>query len=168
MILLRVLGFPLIRIPLRADDQSAWAEARDLPPSYTLRSALVTPDQPLAHTDDPDSAFENLLESLNLAMISGNMAYYTGYSRMPKLHRDLFIRTVRAAQASRDADGEKQGIWKLDPGWNQPLTLLDEGSIGPDSGWLIWRGSCWSGETSGVRADHTSPRRCPRSGTSQR
>jgi endonuclease YncB( thermonuclease family) len=78
-----------------------------------------------------------LMRSLNVAMIKGCMAYYTGYSQMPKPHRELFIREVQAAQASRDKHDEKQGIWKLDLGWEAPLKLVDEGAIGPDSGRLI-------------------------------
>lgn len=72
-----------------------------------------------------------LKQSLNFAMIVKNMAYYTGYSRMPAAHRKLFADAADAARAG------KQGIWKLDPGWEQPVTLDDEGAIGPDSQRLI-------------------------------
>jgi endonuclease YncB( thermonuclease family) len=72
-----------------------------------------------------------LKQSLNFAMIAASMAYYTGYSRMPAAHRELFAQAAAAARAGQ------QGIWKLDPGWDQPLTLDDEGAVGPDSKRLI-------------------------------
>lgn len=85
--------------------------------------------------DKVDAAI--LKQSLNFAMIADGMAYYTGYSQMPKPHRDLFIEAVHAAQKASAEQKEKPSIWKLDKGWKTPVTLLDEGSIGPNSGRLI-------------------------------
>jgi endonuclease YncB( thermonuclease family) len=68
---------------------------------------------------------ENLLKrSLNYAMLANGMAYYTGYGRMPREHRDTFIAASNAARA------QALGIWKGAPEPTAPFTLVDEGSLG--------------------------------------
>ncbi len=90
VILLRVAGFSLIRIPLRADDEPSWAETRDLPPSYQPRAASTTSQQPLTRTDDPASAFKYLVETLNQSLATGDLERYL----------DAFVPAARSEQAA--------------------------------------------------------------------
>jgi endonuclease YncB( thermonuclease family) len=70
-----------------------------------------------------------LLQTVNLQMLAGGMAYVTVYGSTPLAHRQLLF-----AQAQKAFD-QHAGVWALDA--TRQFTLADHASIGPTGSALI-------------------------------
>jgi endonuclease YncB( thermonuclease family) len=95
------------------------------PVSYLLPGVSAEhPDGGVMQLDDA-----LLLQTVNLQMLAGGMAYVTVYSSTPPAHRQLLF-----AQAQKAFD-QHVGVWATDT--THQFTLADHASIGPQSGTLI-------------------------------
>jgi len=90
-----------------------------------LISYIVLAEQVDGLVDNTNRVVDDdlLKRTLNYQMLAQGMAYYTGYSRMPQPHQDLFVACANKARE----DGI--GIWAVAPGPLAEFTLIDEGSL---------------------------------------
>lgn len=86
VVLLKVPSFPLVRIPLHANEPLALAAAGDLPPSTAPRAITV---ETVATTSPQSTPLDDILTSLNRALARGTREQYL----------ELFVPALRETQA---------------------------------------------------------------------
>ncbi|HVZ15507.1 MAG TPA: thermonuclease family protein, partial [Terriglobales bacterium] len=123
------------------------AEANGRPVSYILVGTQLPPDGEWVAVTD-----HILKQTMNYAMITNGMAYYTVYTSMPKHHRTVFHEAAQAARqqsaplaaaagagvgvtASTSSATGNATVWNLDS--SREFRLDDQNSIGPNGALIL-------------------------------